>query len=216
MLFRTLRRIRAFERDAMPCVLTMQDRDIILALGSAQEQGRYLGLKQLTLLNLGSLATLRRRLSRMVRLGCIEKTVHKNDRRAIQFVVAKRFWKHFDRVRQVLRSIAYQIVMDEAGMRDKANSTVIGTAKDCNEAVGLLRATIERHCTIKRIQISCLHNPTWTLFAMIDVEGNAQSAAMEINGQVFGYDLVCAYLPTPAGFQCDKAPKGATCLGESR
>lgn len=197
----------------MPCVLTMQDRDIILALGSAQEQGRHLGLKQLALLNLGSLATLRRRLSRLVKLGCLEKKAHKNDRRATEFVVAKRFWKHFDQVRLVLRSIAYQIVMDEAGMKDKANGAVIGTAKTCSEAVELLRARIEKHCTIKRIQISCLHNPTWTLFAMIDVAGNAQAAAMDINGQVFGYDLVCAYLPTPAGFQCDKGPKGAICLG---
>ena len=199
----------------MPCVLTMQDRDILLALGSAQEQGHHLGLKQLALLNLGSLATLRRRLSRMVKLGCLEKKAHNTDRRATQFVVAKRFWKRFDEVRLALRSTAYQIVMDEAGMRDKANSALIWTAKTCGEAVELLRGTLEKHCTVKRLQISCLRNPSWTLFVMVDVEGSAQSAAMEIGGQVFGYDLVCAYLPTPPGFQCDKAVKGATCLGES-
>lgn len=88
MIFNLLKRLNDLEKVAVPFVWTKEDRDILIAVGAAQEDGQALGLKQLTLLGVGATATLRRRIAHLIDSGYIEKVVHRNDRRVVVYVVS--------------------------------------------------------------------------------------------------------------------------------
>lgn len=88
MIFNLLKRLNDLEKVAVPFVWTKEDRDILIEVGAAQEDGQALGLKQLTLRGVGAPATLRRRIAHLIDSGYIEKIVHRNDRRAVVYVVS--------------------------------------------------------------------------------------------------------------------------------
>lgn len=65
------------------------DFDIALEIGSHQRQSTPLTLKQLLLLEIASVATVRRHLARMLRAGVITKTPAPNDHRTVQFLLSE-------------------------------------------------------------------------------------------------------------------------------
>lgn len=73
--------IRQYELTNLPFMETMLDRDILMTIGYEQEAGGGVPLKCLNLLPTGSLATINRRISRLVRLGVIHKKQSESDKR---------------------------------------------------------------------------------------------------------------------------------------
>lgn len=81
-LFESLRKIREFERLQLPFLRSVIDFDIIIEIGYAEEQKRPLTPKQLFLLKLGSLTTVRRRLRKLEEQGIVTRRANKDDRRS--------------------------------------------------------------------------------------------------------------------------------------
>jgi DNA-binding MarR family transcriptional regulator len=81
-LFAALRKIRQFERLKLPFIKALIDFDIIIEIGYAAEQGQPLTPKQLFLLKLGSLTTVRRRLAKLVEAGIVVRRPNAEDRRS--------------------------------------------------------------------------------------------------------------------------------------
>lgn len=98
MIFSLLQRLNTLEKVAVPFVWTKVDRDILIAVGAAGEQGEPLGLKQLTLREIASAATVRRRIAHLTEKGYIDKVVHRNDRRAVVYVVSPPIAKYMERL----------------------------------------------------------------------------------------------------------------------
>lgn len=72
----------------IPGLKSCLDFDIALEIGSNQLEGAPLTLKQLLLLEIASVATVRRHLGRMAREGVITKTAAPNDHRTVQFLLS--------------------------------------------------------------------------------------------------------------------------------
>ena len=66
MLFAKLRALREFERRHLKQLSTVEDLDLVCEIGFHQEKGQPLSIKQLYLLNLASVATIQRRLRRLL------------------------------------------------------------------------------------------------------------------------------------------------------
>lgn len=96
MIFTLLKRLNELENIAVPFVWTKVDRDVLISIGAAQEEGSPLGLKQLTLLGIGATATLRRRINHLQENGYIEKITHKHDGRMVVYVVSKPIRKYME------------------------------------------------------------------------------------------------------------------------
>ncbi len=89
MIFNFLARLADLEKGAVPFVWTREDRDILISIGAAQENGQPLGLKGLILRKIGTPSTLRRRVAYLIDRGYIEKTTDPKDRRAVVYVVSQ-------------------------------------------------------------------------------------------------------------------------------
>ena len=85
-LFAALRTVREFERQQLP-FLKCIDLDILIEIGYAEEQKQPLTLKQLFLLNLGSLATIRRKLRKLEEQGMATRRANADDRRSAILVL---------------------------------------------------------------------------------------------------------------------------------
>jgi len=79
--FRTLKALGEFRRRHMPYVETLEDLEMIREIGFSQAMGNPLSLKQLFMHGIASVATVQRRLSRLVRLGIVEQSKAEHDRR---------------------------------------------------------------------------------------------------------------------------------------
>jgi hypothetical protein len=86
-LFAALRKIRDFERLQLPFLRSLIDLDIIIEIGYAQEQKQPLTPKQLFLLKIGSLTTVRRRLEKLIEQGIVTRRENANDRRSAFLVI---------------------------------------------------------------------------------------------------------------------------------
>jgi hypothetical protein len=83
-IFSDLRNIIRLERLHLPFIITLEDRDIAAQIGYHDViRGEPLTLKLLYLLDIGSIATVQRRLARLVGKGVILKRRHTDDRRAL-------------------------------------------------------------------------------------------------------------------------------------
>lgn len=85
MLFGKLRQISSARRQVLPFIQSIEDIDIVFAIGAAYDEGAPLGLKQLEMLKLAPPSTLQRRLSRLVRDGVLKKTAQSGDGRRIAY-----------------------------------------------------------------------------------------------------------------------------------
>ena len=81
-LFASLRKIREFERLELFFVKSLIDFDIIIEIGYAQEQDQPLTPKQLFLMNLSSITTVRRRLKKLIDQGIVRRRRNANDQRS--------------------------------------------------------------------------------------------------------------------------------------
>ncbi len=82
MLFASLRRMREFERSQLPFINSLIDFDLIIEIGYAQEEKKPLTPKQLFLMELSSVTTVRRRLARLTEKGIVKRRTNANDRRS--------------------------------------------------------------------------------------------------------------------------------------
>ena len=73
------------------------DRDLLIAIGYAQEMGQPLNFKQLVLQEIGASTTLQRRLNRLLQLGVLEKSNHAADRRSSVYTIVTPYLKIFRR-----------------------------------------------------------------------------------------------------------------------
>lgn len=81
-LFASLRMMREFERLQLPFITSLIDFDLIIEIGYAQEENKPLTPKQLFLLEIGSVTTVRRRLARLTEQGVVRRRINTNDRRS--------------------------------------------------------------------------------------------------------------------------------------
>jgi DNA-binding MarR family transcriptional regulator len=87
-LFEKLRALRAFEKPHVDFAGTVEDYHLIGEIGSHQAKGKPLTLKQLSLLDIGSIATVQRRLRQLKELGLVKHRRAANDRRAIELTLS--------------------------------------------------------------------------------------------------------------------------------
>lgn len=213
MIFTWLGKIRALEKEAMPWIESMQDRDIVLAIGAAHENGHHLNFKQLTLLGFGAPATLRRRLSRLVELGYVEKRLIEGDGRSAAYAISPRWMEHFGKLGGELKSVAYENIVQEVYGVRKAKKGIICQAKDCNTVANLLRQRLTAFGSVGDIRLTCTEARPRPLLTMVELQGDPQSAAADIGGVVIGTDLVCASWETHADFRCSGEPADGICMG---
>jgi hypothetical protein len=98
-IFSDLRNVIRLERLHLPFIITLEDRDIAAQIGYHDViRGEPLTLKLLYLLDIGSIATVQRRLARLVGNGVVLKRRHSGDRRALTLHLtagAKREYQRF-------------------------------------------------------------------------------------------------------------------------
>ena len=80
--------IREFERQHLAFLETILDRDLVCAIAAHEAARAPLTMKRLALLDLGSLATVQRRLRRLRRLGAIRLTRSRADGRVTELRLA--------------------------------------------------------------------------------------------------------------------------------
>lgn len=107
MIFNFLQRLNDLEKIAVPFIWTRVDRDILIAVGAAQEKRLSLSLKQITLLGIGSPATVRRRIAHLIDSGYLDKVVHHNDRRTVVYRVSSPVLNYMQQLgRELLEELA--------------------------------------------------------------------------------------------------------------
>lgn len=81
-LFAALRKIRELEKLQLPFLKSLLDFDIVIEIGYAEEQKQPLTPKQLFLLNLGSITTVRRRLTKLTEQEVVKRRPSVKDQRS--------------------------------------------------------------------------------------------------------------------------------------
>ena len=87
-LFEKLRALRAFEKQYLDFFSTVEDHHLIGEIGYYQSKGQPLTLKQLFLLDVGSIATVQRRLRRLKELGLVQQRRSAGDRRTVELTLS--------------------------------------------------------------------------------------------------------------------------------
>lgn len=212
-----LRKLKTFRELILPLNFPSLSRSIMIAIGCAEEQGRYLTVKEVGLLGLGPLGSVRRHLDRLVVTGWVEKRRVESDGRAIQLVTTGKFRHRRDQVGVAIRMAAYEIVSAESGVARTMKTDVIVEAKTWDEIATVLKEKLQRIVAVRSLRVSCRKNATnCEFFALIDVDAAAAPAcAARIGGSVFGLTTVCAFFPRPVNFQCPNASAGEACDGVS-
>ena len=86
--FEKLRALRAFEKQYLDFFSTVEDHHLIGEIGYHQAKGKPLTLKQLFLLDVGSVATVQRRLRRLKEFGLVQHRRAASDRRAVELMLS--------------------------------------------------------------------------------------------------------------------------------
>jgi len=87
-VFEKLRNLRSIQRARLPFLKTLEDFDIIREIGFYQERETPITLKLLSLQNIGSVATVQRRLRRLKGLGLVLQERSRNDKRNIELKIS--------------------------------------------------------------------------------------------------------------------------------
>lgn len=102
-IFTTLRDIIRLERRHLPFIETIEDRDIVSEIGFHETRSdRPLALKQIYLLDIGSAATVQRRVTRLVNLGVVVKQRHKQDGRVFTLHLSAATKREYQRLEAAL------------------------------------------------------------------------------------------------------------------
>jgi hypothetical protein len=94
-IFEYLQKVRYFHRRNLSFMLTMEDLDLVIAIGANQERGVPVRVKHLFGIGIGSAATLQRRLARLKRLGVVIQRRSESDRRHIDLELSPRLMRVF-------------------------------------------------------------------------------------------------------------------------
>ena len=94
-LFERLRALRAFERQHLDFLCTLEDHRLIGEVGYHQAKGKPLTQRQLLLLDVGSIATVQRRLRRLKELGLVQQQRAASDRRAVELTLSPKCLRNF-------------------------------------------------------------------------------------------------------------------------
>jgi DNA-binding MarR family transcriptional regulator len=86
--FRAIAAASEFRRRYMPFVKTLEDLDLLRAIGLGQAIGQPLTLKALLLHGIASVATVQRRLARLRRLGIVEQAKSLHDKRVVALTLS--------------------------------------------------------------------------------------------------------------------------------
>ncbi|HLX30752.1 MAG TPA: hypothetical protein VKV24_19920 [Casimicrobiaceae bacterium] len=105
-LFAALKKVREFERSHLPFLKAIVDFDIVIEIGYAQEQKQLLTLKQLFLLKLGAVPTIRRRLSKLIEQGIVTRHTNADDRRSSFLALSSSSLKLLGKYGRVLSTIS--------------------------------------------------------------------------------------------------------------
>ncbi len=97
MLFHKLGRLAAYERQHMRFIQTSEDRNILIAIGRANETEKPIGLKQLMLASGVATSTLIRRVKRLVSTGAITWERQDSDGRMVSYRLTASTWRSFER-----------------------------------------------------------------------------------------------------------------------
>ena len=103
--FAKLRELRVFQRRQLPSLHSIEDFDVVLEIGYHQDLGHPLTLKRLFLQNVGSIATVQRRLGRLKRLGIVQQTRSARDRRNLELTVSPEIRRLYGRMGKLLARI---------------------------------------------------------------------------------------------------------------
>jgi DNA-binding MarR family transcriptional regulator len=87
-LLEKLHALRAFEKQHLDFLSTVEDHNLLGELGYYQAKGKPLTLKQLILLDVGTIATIRRRLGRLKELGIVQHRRATSDRRTVELTLS--------------------------------------------------------------------------------------------------------------------------------
>lgn len=116
MSFKLLQKLRVFVWNTFPQIRTKLDLDIITAIGASEDEGRFLSMKQLGLLDIGAVATVRRRIARLVKCGYLSKVNVEGDGRVAAFRVNPRLKRQVAGLGAFLNS---DLSQSKASGRDK-------------------------------------------------------------------------------------------------
>jgi hypothetical protein len=105
LAFDVLRKIREFERAELPFIRSIEDLDIVREIGFRQQAGQPLTLKELYELNVGTIATIQRRLAQLKRLGVLEQVRVERDRRSFTLHLRPSVLQAYDRYLALLRKL---------------------------------------------------------------------------------------------------------------
>lgn len=105
-VFAALRKIREFERLQLPFITSLIDFDLIIEIGFAQEEEKPLSRKQLFLLKISSVTTVRRRLAKLVEKGIVRRRTNTKDRRSEFLTIAPSSLKMLGKYLTVLGSFS--------------------------------------------------------------------------------------------------------------
>ena len=94
-LFERLRAMRTFERQHLEFFSTGEDYYLVGEIGYHQAKGQPLTLKQLFLLDIGSVATIQRRLRRLKARGMVRHRRAKRDRRSVELTLTPKCLRIF-------------------------------------------------------------------------------------------------------------------------
>lgn len=90
MSFQRLRAIAVARRELLPFVGSLDEYDILVAIGAADEAGCPLGYKQLGLLKLAPPSTLQRRLKKLLLNRLMKKAARQSDGRRVAYSLTAR------------------------------------------------------------------------------------------------------------------------------
>jgi hypothetical protein len=111
-VFEYLHQLRTFERRHLPFIRTLEDMNMVFLIGLHQERGIPLTLKHMLSFDIGSAATLERRLARMKRLGVVVQARSELDRRNVELKLSPKTWRVFQRYGAMLASTNHAFTGD--------------------------------------------------------------------------------------------------------
>src|SRR5882672_10148930 len=94
-IFSQMHALAEFSRRHLPFLKTIEDQDLVREIGHHQAAGVLLTLTQLLMIGVGSRATVQRRLQRLKRLGVVQQSRSKIDRRVLQLTLSPDCMKVF-------------------------------------------------------------------------------------------------------------------------
>lgn len=94
--------LREFERDELHFIGSLEDLDLVWAIGYGQQTGHLLGCKELLDGKYGAPKTVQRRLSRLRRLMIIDVRRSERDARRVEFFLTARTLKRIDRYKSFI------------------------------------------------------------------------------------------------------------------